>query len=148
MVLKYFIYRNFLLIFCLIILLLSFYSFLRDSILYLKLSFLDLNYQILGDWISFSFLFLVGLISSQVLKYSIYYIRGEVYYNRFGYLVLLFVLSMIFLIISSDGLRLLLGWDGLGITSYALIIFYSNPKSSSRAIITALRNRVGDVLIL
>nr|WDW26455.1 NADH dehydrogenase subunit 5 [Branchinella kugenumaensis] len=141
-------YSNFLLIFCLIMLLLSFYSFLSDSILYLKLSLLDLNYQILGDWISFSFLFLVGLISSQVLKYSIYYMSGEVYYNRFGYLVLLFVLSMMFLIISSDGLSLLLGWDGLGITSYALIMFYSNPKSSSSAMITALSNRVGDVLIL
>nr|QHN59866.1 NADH dehydrogenase subunit 5 [Branchinella kugenumaensis] len=145
---KYHVYSLFLLIFGFSLFFFSLFSFLTDSIFWLKIEFLGLNYQILCDWISLSFLFLVSLISSQVLKYSVYYMGGEVFYNRFGYLVLLFVLSMMFLIVSSDGLSLLLGWDGLGVTSYALILFYSNSKSSSSAMVTALSNRVGDVLIL
>lgn len=72
----------------------------------------------------------------------------EVFIGRFIHILLGFILSMILLIVSSDGLRLILGWDGLGITSYLLIIFYKNYVSSSRGIITVLRNRVGDVLIL
>ena len=72
----------------------------------------------------------------------------EAFIGRFIHILLGFILSMILLIVSSDGLRLILGWDGLGITSYLLIIFYKNYVSSSRGIITVLRNRVGDVLIL
>nr|YP_009742822.1 NADH dehydrogenase subunit 5 [Streptocephalus cafer]QID91184.1 NADH dehydrogenase subunit 5 [Streptocephalus cafer] len=145
---KYNIYSLFLLTFGLLNFFLSLYFFLTDLVIYSTISFLGLDYQIQGDWMSFSFLFLVSLISSQVIKYSTYYMEGEVFYNRFCYLVLFFVLSMMFLIISSDGLSLLLGWDGLGITSYALIMYYSNAKSSSSAMITALSNRVGDIFIL
>nr|YP_009128470.1 NADH dehydrogenase subunit 5 [Streptocephalus sirindhornae]AJP09641.1 NADH dehydrogenase subunit 5 [Streptocephalus sirindhornae] len=145
---KYNIYSAFLLVFGFMNLILSFMSFLTDTLFFLSTSFLGIDYQIQGDWISFSFLFLVSLISSQVIKYSTYYMEGEVFYTRFCYLVLLFVFSMMLLIISSDGLSLLLGWDGLGITSYALIMFYSNAKSSSSAMVTALSNRVGDIFIL
>lgn len=43
---------------------------------------------------------------------------------------------------------MLLGWDGLGLVSYGLVIFYQNFKSFRAGIITALTNRVGDVFIL
>jgi NADH-ubiquinone oxidoreductase chain 5 len=126
----------------------SFLLFLSDEIYLLKISFLHLDYQVCFDWLRLSFIFLVLLISSQVIIYSSYYIIGETFVNRFIYIILGFISSMVLLIISSDGLRLILGWDGLGITSYLLIIFYKNYNSSSRGIITILRNRVGDVLIL
>jgi len=44
--------------------------------------------------------------------------------------------------------RILLGWDGLGLVSYCLIIFYQNDKSASSGMLTVLSNRVGDVAIL
>nr|YP_009128548.1 NADH dehydrogenase subunit 5 [Phallocryptus tserensodnomi]AJP76846.1 NADH dehydrogenase subunit 5 [Phallocryptus tserensodnomi] len=145
---SYWIYSNFLFFFSLLTLPSSFYFFLNDSAIWMNWSFLGLTFQLYLDWMSLSFLFLVSFISSQVVKYSIYYMEGEVYFYRFMHLLLLFVLSMMFLIVSSDGLSLLLGWDGLGITSYCLIMFYMNPKSSSSAMVTALSNRVGDILIL
>lgn len=45
-------------------------------------------------------------------------------------------------------MRILLGWDGLGLVSYALVIYYQNEKSSAAGILTALSNRVGDAAIL
>ena len=94
------------------------------------------------------FISFVTFISSMVLFYSGGYIRGDVNINRFLYLVLGFVISMGFLIISPNLVRILLGWDGLGLISYALVIYYQNEKSANAGILTALSNRVGDVAIL
>lgn len=68
--------------------------------------------------------------------------------GRFIYLVILFVFSMIILIISPNLIRILLGWDGLGLVSYCLVIYYQNVKSYNAGIITALSNRIGDVALL
>jgi len=87
-------------------------------------------------------------ISSIVLYYRGEYIGGDENINRFIYLVLAFVLSMAFLIIRPNLVSILLGWDGLGLVSYALVIYYQNEKSANAGILTALSNRVGDVAIL
>ena len=42
----------------------------------------------------------------------------------------------------------LIGWDGLGITSFLLVIFYKNRKRLGSGFITALTNRIGDCLII
>nr|UYB79140.1 NADH dehydrogenase subunit 5 [Lirapex sp. ZZ-2022] len=45
-------------------------------------------------------------------------------------------------------ISLLLGWDGLGIVSFALVVYYQNNKSLGAGMLTALANRVGDVALL
>nr|YP_009628976.1 NADH dehydrogenase subunit 5 [Metapenaeus joyneri]QBX88878.1 NADH dehydrogenase subunit 5 [Metapenaeus joyneri] len=100
------------------------------------------------DWMSFMFLSFVMFISSMVLYYSGEYMAGDKNMNRFMYLVLAFVMSMGFLIISPNLVSILLGWDGLGLVSYALVIYYQNEKSANAGMLTALSNRVGDVAIL
>ena len=52
------------------------------------------------------------------------------------------------LIFSPNLIRILLGWDGLGLVSYCLVIYYQNYKSLNAGTLTVLSNRVGDVLIL
>nr|YP_010160587.1 NADH dehydrogenase subunit 5 [Lissocarcinus arkati]QRH17767.1 NADH dehydrogenase subunit 5 [Lissocarcinus arkati] len=100
------------------------------------------------DWVSLAFLCFVFLISSSVLYYSGSYMEGDKTLNRFMYLVLAFVLSMSMMVLSPNLISILLGWDGLGLVSYALVIYYQNEKSANAGMLTILSNRVGDVAIL
>lgn len=103
---------------------------------------------ILFDWIRLGFMGMVLLISSIVLIYRDVYISGDKRKRRFTLIVYLFVLSIVFLIISPNLVRILLGWDGLGLVSYCLVIYYQNEKSANAGIVTILSNRIGDVAIL
>jgi len=100
------------------------------------------------DYISLFFLRVVSLISGRVIIYSTSYISSEMFFRRFIIIVLLFVISIYLLILSPNIISLLLGWDGLGVTSYLLVIFYQRKKSYNAGIITAITNRLGDVGIL
>ncbi|YP_005296398.1 NADH dehydrogenase subunit 5 (mitochondrion) [Procambarus clarkii] len=100
------------------------------------------------DWLSFMFLSFILFISSMVMFYSGGYMSGDKHYNRFMYLVLAFVISMNALIVSPNLISILLGWDGLGLISYVLVIYYQNEKSANAGMLTVLSNRVGDVAIL
>lgn len=103
---------------------------------------------ILFDWISLFFLSFVSLISSLVILYSKEYISQDKSIDRFIMLVLIFVLSIFFLIVRPNLIRILLGWDGLGLVSYCLVIYFQNIKSFNAGMLTALSNRIGDVIIL
>nr|YP_010287423.1 NADH dehydrogenase subunit 5 [Somatina indicataria]UKT61754.1 NADH dehydrogenase subunit 5 [Somatina indicataria] len=104
--------------------------------------------SVLLDWMSLLFLMFVSLISSVVIYYSKSYMSSEMNLIRFVMLVLMFVFSMILLIVSPNIISILLGWDGLGLVSYCLVIYYQNIKSYNAGMLTALSNRIGDVLIL
>ena len=100
------------------------------------------------DNISISFLFLVRLISGRVIIFSTSYIISEKFFSRFILLVFFFIISIFLLILSPNLIRLLLGWDGLGVTSYLLVVFYQSNKSYNAGILTAITNRLGDVGLL
>nr|YP_002265595.1 NADH dehydrogenase subunit 5 [Tetraphalerus bruchi]ACF35128.1 NADH dehydrogenase subunit 5 [Tetraphalerus bruchi] len=100
------------------------------------------------DWISLMFVSFVLFISSMVIFYSGEYMVGDDNINRFIVLVLLFVFSMILMIVSPNLISILLGWDGLGLVSYCLVIYYQNVKSYNAGMLTILSNRVGDVGLL
>jgi len=90
----------------------------------------------------------VLLISANVLRFSTLYMADDKFINRFTILVLLFVLSINLLIYLPHFIILLIGWDGLGIVSFILVVYYQNPKSLAAGIITAITNRIGDVILL
>lgn len=124
----------------------SFFIFIEYDILTFNSSSVIMVFLL--DWIRLSFIGVVILISSIVIIYSYRYISGDPYINKFITLVYLFVLSIILLITSPNMISILLGWDGLGLVSYCLVIYYQNVKSANAGILTVLSNRVGDVAIL
>ena len=100
------------------------------------------------DYIRILFLSTVIMIAGSVFFYRASYIRIEKFSSRFSLLVISFVIRIVILIISPNLIRLLLGWDGLGVTSYLLVCYYRSEKRFNARILTALTNRLGDVAIL
>nr|QXT44226.1 NADH dehydrogenase subunit 5 [Adaiphrotermes sp. CIVT232] len=126
---------------------------MNDLVYFIEWNIITLNgssiiMTFLFDWISLLFMGFVFIISSLVILYSDDYMSGDLNIVRFIMLVLMFVVSMMFLIISPNVISILLGWDGLGLVSYLLVIYYQNVKSYGAGMLTVLSNRIGDVALL
>nr|YP_009692485.1 NADH dehydrogenase subunit 5 [Limnogonus intermedius]QEH58910.1 NADH dehydrogenase subunit 5 [Limnogonus intermedius] len=143
----------FLFFFGFLMILFGFYFLYNDLVYMLDWEFLSLNSMLMTltlifDWMSMFFCGCVFFISSMVVMYSHTYMISDVYKIRFLYLVLMFIFSMFMLIISPNMISILIGWDGLGLVSYCLVIYFQNYKSHSAGMLTILTNRIGDVAIL
>jgi NADH-ubiquinone oxidoreductase chain 5 len=60
----------------------------------------------------------------------------------------LFIFSIIFLIFRDRLLITFIGWDGLGVSSFCLILFFLNLKRQNNGVTTILRNRFGDAIFI
>lgn len=124
------------------------YQVIVIEILLINLLSVDVKVYFLLDWIRLRFMFVVILISAIVIIYRHEYIGREREKIYFCYIVLLFVFSMLLLIVSPNLIIIILGWDGLGLVSYCLVIFYQSSNSYNSGIITVLINRVGDATLI
>nr|WMY23982.1 NADH dehydrogenase subunit 5 [Trinervitermes geminatus] len=129
------------------------YFIMNDLVYFIDWNIITLNgssviMTFLFDWMSLLFMGFVFIISSLVILYSDDYMFGDLNIVRFISLVLMFVVSMMFLIVSPNVISILLGWDGLGLVSYLLVIYYQNVSSYGAGMLTVLSNRIGDVALL
>nr|QUB02915.1 NADH dehydrogenase subunit 5 [Polypedilum unifascium] len=148
-----FLFFVFLMFFSLSSFFLGVYFLMNDFVFFFEWEIFSINSTmvmmvLIFDWISLLFMSFVLFISSLVIYYSKDYMLGDSSINRFILLVLLFVFSMMMLILSPNLISILLGWDGLGLVSYCLVIYYQNVKSYNAGMLTALSNRLGDVAFL
>jgi len=116
--------------------------------LVLSINSLIIEIYLLIDWISRLFIGLVLIITSIVVLYRVRYIKGDKFIRRFLFLVTIFVISILLIILRPRLIRILLGWDLLGLVSYCLVIYYQNYRSYNSGIVTVLSNRIGDVGLL
>nr|YP_008757641.1 NADH dehydrogenase subunit 5 [Nesidiocoris tenuis]AFI54863.1 NADH dehydrogenase subunit 5 [Nesidiocoris tenuis] len=143
----------FIFVFSLITMFFGFYCLKFDYILFMDWELMSfnsctINMSIIIDYMSMIFLSFVFLISSMVILYSFSYMSTDMFNYRFLLLLLMFILSMMFMIISPNLISILLGWDGLGLVSYCLVIFFQTKNSYNSGMLTVLTNRIGDVAIL
>nr|QGA73984.1 NADH dehydrogenase subunit 5 [Chrysomela populi] len=147
------IYSSFLFFGSLLCLINGLYFLMYDYSLLIEFNLFNFNSisfiaVILLDVMSLLFMSFVFFISSSVILYSEEYMSGDLNLNRFILLVMMFVMSMMFMIVSPNLVFILLGWDGLGLVSYCLVIYYQNIKSFNAGMLTVLSNRIGDVALL
>lgn len=126
-----------------------FYNFrLIIEWLIIRINRINIEFLIYIDWIRLVFMRIVLLISSIVLIYRLIYIETDKNIIRYFLLVLMFVFSIVLMIIRPNIVRIIFGWDGLGLVSFCLVVFYQNYRSYNSGMLTVLINRVGDVIIL
>lgn len=107
-----------------------------------------IEFPLLFDKYSLVFSGTVRLVAFCVFTFSEAYMFMDKFYIRFHVIVFLFIISMFMLIFSPRMISIFFGWDGLGVTSYFLVIYFDRAKSYAAGILTALRNRVGDVCFI
>ena len=95
----------------------------------------------------FLFLIMVVIIRSSVIIFSFSYISGLVTRN-FIFLYLRFIIRILWLIINNNFYWIIFGWDGLGVVSFLLIVFYINHERINNGIFTIFQNRVGDLFFV
>src|SRR5882757_948830 len=109
---------------------------------------MDFGLTFIFDFLRVGFFGCVSLISGFVFLYRFFYMRGSFDQRRFVFLVTLFVASMFVLVFSGSFFLTMVGWDGLGLVSFCLVVFYGNSSRLESGLITVFSNRVGDVFFL
>lgn len=103
--------------------------------------------EILFNLWRFLFLFIVLFIRIRVLFFSCSYIRTYAIHN-FILLYVRFVVRIAWLILNNNFYWIIFGWDGLGVVSFLLIIFYINQERSTNGLFTLFQNRIGDLFFV
>ena len=109
---------------------------------------MKLSLSFFFDRMSIWFFSVVLIISSIIIVYSYHYISPYSKSNYFLWMTVLFIISILLLIRMSNLFFLMLGWDGLGLVSFFLIVYYQNSSSLASGVFTLLMNRVGDCFFL
>lgn len=93
------------------------------------------------------FIIIVLIIRIAVCIFSFSYI-SRVSVSNFILLYLRFVFRIVWLIINSNFYWIILGWDGLGVVSFLLIVFYINYERINNGLFTLFQNRIGDLFFV
>jgi NADH-quinone oxidoreductase subunit L len=99
----------------------------------------------LVDELTAMLLLVVSTVGFLVHVYSIGYMDGDRGFWRFFAYLNLFMFSMLLLILGDNFLMLYVGWEAVGLCSYALIGFwYKKPSAAGAAKKAFVVNRIGD----
>uniref|UniRef100_A0AAU6QCE7 NADH:ubiquinone reductase (H(+)-translocating) n=1 Tax=Synergus sp. 1 DYB-20230501 TaxID=3136278 RepID=A0AAU6QCE7_9HYME len=149
----YNLYMYMLLILSLNMFMFSLIFYLLKKVIFIEWFIYSLNscnfeFIIFLDWMMLMFMSVVMFISSMVMLYSKDYMSMDYKNKYFIMILMMFIISMMLMIMSPNILSIILGWDGLGLISYCLIIYYQNSSSYNSGMLTLLMNRIGDVMLL
>ncbi len=112
---------------------------------WISLDGLEANIAFLADPLACVMILVVSGVGSVIHFYSIAYMHEDDSYWRFFAFLNLFTFAMLTLVLADNLLLMFVGWEGVGLCSYALIGFWYkdhvNTSAGNKAFIV---NRVGD----
>jgi NADH-quinone oxidoreductase subunit L len=98
------------------------------------------------DGLAVMMLFVVTLISLLVHIYSTAYMHGDERFTYFYAALSLFTASMLTLVVASNTLQLMVGWELVGLCSFMLIGHWWEERANTNAALKAfLTTRTGDI---
>ena len=107
---------------------------------------LNIDFGMLIDPLSLTFVLLITGVGSLIHIYSIGYMSHDADRRKFFAYLNLFVAAMLLLVLGNSFVTLYAGWEGVGLASYLLIGFWSDrPAAATAAKKAFIMNRVGDV---
>ena len=110
---------------------------------------LEINVGTYLDGQSALMLIVVTFISLLVHVFSTDYVGGDRRYTHYFGFLSLFTASMLFFVLAENTLQMIVGWELVGVCSFALIGHWWEEKPNSDAALKAfLTNRVGDIGLL
>jgi len=92
----------------------------------------DVEFGLLLDPLSSTLAIVVAWISLAVFVYSLGYMRGDPGLTRYWSLMLLFVGGMELLVLSENLVTMLIGWEVVGVCSFALISYWYQDREEDR----------------
>jgi NADH-quinone oxidoreductase subunit L len=103
------------------------------------------NVSLQSDPLSSAMLLFVAPVGFLIHIYAVGYMKEEPGYERFFAWFNLFMFFMLLLILADNPVLMFVGWEGVGLCSYALIGFYFRERANVRAGNKAfILNRIGD----
>jgi len=100
------------------------------------------------DYYSVLFFSVLSIIVGSVYIFARMYIKTDLFKIRFFYILNLFVLSMVLLIFVPHSIFLFVGYDGLGLVRFLLVVYYGRRRRWVSGLKTFLIKRAGDGLFL
>ncbi len=110
---------------------------------------LEINWQILLDPLSITFVLLISIITFLILVYSMDYMRHDPNQLKFFAYLSFFSGSMLCLVTAGNYMVMFLGWEAVGLSSYLLINFWSSRNQANKSALKAIiLNRLGDCFFI
>lgn len=108
-------------------------------------AYFDVGFDLLIDPLSICMVLVVTGVSFLIHVYSIGYMAHDGGFRRYFALLNLFVAAMLTLVLGRNLVVTFVGWEGVGLCSYALIGFWFSDEAKARAGKKAfIVNRIGD----
>nr|UKQ56150.1 NADH dehydrogenase subunit 5 [Gyrodactylus sp. FZ-2021] len=92
-----------------------------------------------------SIICLIMLLSCSIIAIYFYWHYFSWHSDYLIILIQLFILSMLYLVLTNSGINSFIGWEYLGIVSYFLILYFSIYCSARSAFVTIISSRFGDL---
>ena len=99
---------------------------------------IKISFNFFFDKFSIFMIFLITTITFVVITYSTWYMKEDAHKNRFLSILLMFAVTMLILVSSSNFFLMFVGWEGVGIMSYLLINFWYFSLNSNKSAIKAI----------
>jgi len=119
-----------------------------NGLLLFKLTLINnlpfLTFKILIDDLSLKFFAVLLIIVGSVYLFARKYMTSDLFHERFFFILRMFVISMVLLIFIPHFIFVLVGYDGLGVVRFLLIIYYGRSQRWVSGLKTFLINRLGD----
>lgn len=116
---------------------------------FINIDLLLINWSLFIDRYTLVMSFVVTTISFIVFAYSIEYMSKDINKIKFFAYLNLFTFFMLVFITAGNFIQMFLGWEGIGICSYLLIVFWDTRISAVKSAVKAVViNKVGDLAFI